>query len=45
MIKTYDICDTYTFSPPQFTRDEAIALSLAARYYQSKRTLTMGKLN
>ncbi|MEJ6949424.1 helix-turn-helix transcriptional regulator [Natronospora cellulosivora (SeqCode)] len=34
--KTYDICDTYTFSPPQFTRDEAIALSLAARYYQSE---------
>ncbi len=34
--KTYNILDTYSFSPPEFTRDEAIALTLAARTYQSE---------
>jgi predicted DNA-binding transcriptional regulator YafY len=29
--RTYNIMDTYSFSPPEFTRDEAIALTLAAR--------------
>ncbi len=45
--KTYNILDTYSFSPPKFTRDEAIALTLAARTYQSenspyKKELDMG---
>ncbi len=34
--KTYNILNTYSFAPPEFTRDEAIALSLAARSYKSE---------
>ncbi|MFW6377711.1 MAG: helix-turn-helix transcriptional regulator [bacterium] len=34
--KTYNILDTFSFTPPEFTRDEAVALSLAARTFQSE---------
>ncbi|MFW6035850.1 MAG: helix-turn-helix transcriptional regulator [Halothermotrichaceae bacterium] len=43
--ETYDILDTYSFSPPEFTRDEAVALSLAASTYQSENSPYRGELD
>ncbi|MEJ6949381.1 helix-turn-helix transcriptional regulator [Natronospora cellulosivora (SeqCode)] len=32
--KTYAVLDTFSFNPPSFTRDEAVALAMAARAFK-----------